>query len=75
MDKIKEIAMYALGAVIVIGFFTLLGLLATRGIPANNAELLHLSIGALIGSFGTVVTYFYGSSLGSKEKTKILGDK
>lgn len=73
--KAKDIAMYILGAIIVLGFFGLLGMLIIKGIPQTNEQLLNIAIGSLLAAFGTVVGYFYGSSAGSKEKTEIIGKK
>lgn len=72
MKKISEIYMYVLGALIVVGFFVLLGLLIFKGVPAENKEVLYLVIGALISSFTGVVQFFFGSSKGSKDKTQHL---
>lgn len=68
----KDIFQYSLGGVIVVGFFLLLIVLANKGIPDQNKDLLNLVVGALIGSFATVVGYFYGSSKGSAEKNELL---
>ncbi len=66
--KVKDIFQYVLGGLIVVGFFILLYLLLSSDIPPDNKDLLNLVVGALIGSFATVVGYFYGSSKGSAEK-------
>ena len=71
----KKVAIIILGALIVLGFFTLLGLLIFQEIPATNNELLYLAVGALISGFATVVGYFYGSSAGSAQKTDMLKPK
>ena len=71
----KESYMYILGSLIVIGFFGLLYLLIRFSIPAENINMLNIVVGALIGSFTTVVGYFFGSSKGSAEKTQLLNDK
>ena len=73
--KAKLTAMYVLGALIVLGFFTLLALLIFKEVPVSNNDVLNLSIGALITGFATVVGYFYGSSAGSASKTDILAGK
>lgn len=70
--KAKSIFQYLLGALIVAGFFVLMIVLVYRNVPAENKDLLNLVVGALIGSFATVVGYFYGSSLGSSEKNELL---
>jgi len=71
-DLMAIIAKYILGALIVLGFFSLLGILMYMTIPEGNSDLLYLAVGALIGSFTTVVGYFYGSSQGSKDKDRLL---
>lgn len=71
----KDAFQYILGAVIVTGFFILLYLLIKQEVPASNTDVLNLVIGALIGSFSTIVGYFYGSSKGSSEKTDLLHKK
>jgi len=68
----KQFFQYVLGAVIVVGFFLLLYLLLRNAIPDQNKEVLNIVIGALIGSFSSIVGYFYGSSLGSSEKNDLL---
>jgi hypothetical protein len=75
MKKTREIAMYILGGIILIGFFTLLYIIIFVGVPEQNKELLNITVGALIGSFTSVVGYFYGSSVGSKNKDELMGVK
>jgi len=70
--KAKDIAMYVLGALIVLGFFTLLGILIFVQVPTGNNDVLNLAIGALITGFATVIGYFYGSSAGSAAKNDLL---
>ena len=72
MEKLKELYMYLLGAIIVAGFFLLLYFLIYQQIPADNKDILNIAVGALIGSFGSIVSYFYGSSKGSADKTEML---
>ena len=70
--KAKDIAMYILGALIVVGFFALLGILIFNPVPQGNNDVLNLAIGALITGFATVIGYFYGSSAGSAAKNDLL---
>lgn len=70
--KYKEIFQYILGALIVSGFFALLILLVLSAVPTENKDLLNLVVGALIGSFSGIVSYFFGSSLGSSKKDELL---
>ena len=66
----KEIYMYVLGAIICIGFFICLWLLSTSEMPPANENMLYMVIGALVAKFSDVVSYFYGSSKGSADKTE-----
>lgn len=52
-------------------FVLMLGLFFVE-IPEGNKEILYLLAGAIIGAFGTSVTYWLGSSDGSAQKTAIL---
>ena len=70
--KARNVFMYILGALIVAGIFTIIGLLIFRPMPPDNADLLNLTIGALLAAFGGVVNYFYGSSKGSADKNDLL---
>lgn len=73
--SIKDLYMYILGAVIVLGVFTIIGMLVWVVIKHPETPLLPvltMAVGALIAAFGSVVQYFYGSSKGSSDKTAIL---
>jgi hypothetical protein len=70
--KTDKLFQYILGALIVTGFFILLYLLISKNIPEPNKDLLNLVVGALIGSFATVVGYFFGSSSGSAKKDETI---
>ena len=72
MEK-TDIFKYIIGGMIIAGFFVLLIFLAFKPIPEGNGELLYLVVGSLVGSFGTIVTYNFGSSAGSAEKAKTIG--
>ncbi len=70
-----KIYMYVLGAIIVIGFYIVLGIVFRQAIPEVNHDVVMLLIGALIAKFADVVGYFYGSSKGSADKTDLLNNK
>jgi len=70
--KAKNIFQYSLGGLIVIGFFVLMYLLLAQAVPEQNKDILNIVVGALIGSFTSIVGYFYGSSLGSADKNELL---
>jgi len=70
--RINFLAMLILAAIVVIGFFALLYFFVFIGIPVQNEALLNIAVGALIGSFTSVIGYFFGSSAGSANKTDIM---
>jgi hypothetical protein len=75
MEKLKSIAMYVLAGLIVVCFFVTLGLLVFKTIPTENKDLFNLAMGTELAGMATIVGYFYGSSMGSKEKTDLLNKK
>lgn len=75
MKNTREILMYVLGAFIVGGFFALLYVLLFTVIPEQNKSILDIVIGALISAFTSIVSYFYGSSVGSRDKSEMLNNK
>ena len=69
--KAKDIFFYALGAIVVLGFFIILGIKVIKG---NDLASENLMLGALIGAFGTVVGYWYGSSSSSAKKDETISN-
>ena len=72
--KTKDIFQYILAGLIIIGFFILLIALVYIPIPESNKDLLNLVVGALIGSFATIVGYFFGSSSSSAKKDETISN-
>lgn len=68
----RDINLYVLAWTIVIGFFGLMGILIFKVIPTANSSMLNLVVGALLGSFTTVIGYFFGSSKSSSDKTELM---
>lgn len=66
-----------LAVVVVIGFFGVLYVVAVHGasISDETREPLLILLGALTAAFGQVFNFFFGSSAGSQEKTKVLSRK
>ena len=67
---IEQAFMYILAISIAAGLFILIGLLIYRSIPPENKDLLNIVIGAFLAAFSSIITYFFGSSKGSSEKTE-----
>ena len=70
--KVKDIYMYSLGALVVIGFFALIYMVFFTAIPTVNKEIGLMVIGALVANFNQIVAYFFGSSKGSADKTEMM---
>lgn len=62
----------AIGAVIIFGFFIVLGAMVARRLPAGAETEFSIMLGALATMTAAVVNYFFGSSAGSKEKTRLM---
>lgn len=62
------------GAVVLLCFCLIIYSLAFRAIPESNKEIFIHTIGIVEGAVIGIVTYYYGSSSGSKAKTDILED-
>ena len=62
----------ALGALIIFGFFIVLGVMVARRLPAGAETEFSIMLGALATMTAAVVNYFFGSSAGSKEKTRLM---
>lgn len=72
MKTTKEYYMYVLGGLITLGIFSIIAFLVFKPIPEANNELLYMLLGILAAKFSDVVSYFFGSSKGSADKTELL---
>lgn len=61
--------------VVILCAIILFVLLLLVDVPIGIKDPLMIAFGVFMAKFQTVVDYFFGSSEGSKEKTKMLGDK
>jgi hypothetical protein len=73
-SKGKDIYMYILGAIIVIGSFIIVGMMIYHEVPAGSKDTINIAIGILLASAGSVVGYFYGSSKSSADKTDAMAE-
>jgi hypothetical protein len=68
----RDIYLYVLASVIVGGFFGLVGILIFRSVPQDASGVIFTLFGSLAAGFGAVISYFFGSSKGSVDKTELL---
>jgi hypothetical protein len=62
----------ALGGLIIAGFFIVLAAMVARRLPPGAETEFSIMLGALATMTAAVVNYFFGSSAGSREKTRLL---
>ena len=67
-DNNRYILAWFLGA----GFFILILVLIFFDIKDGSKEIVYTLLGSFGTAFGMAINYFFGSSEGSKEKTKML---
>ena len=76
MDKVKDIGFkHVIGAGMVVYFGVVIYSLAFRKIPEDNREVFVHMLGILEGVIVTIVTYYYGSSSGSKAKSETIQEE
>lgn len=65
----RDTNLYLLAWTIIFGFFGLMSILLFVKIPEDSTGVIFMLFGALSASFGAVVSYFFGSSKGSADKS------
>lgn len=71
---VKDYTPTLLAVTVTLGFFGLLGLICFHEPPSGMKDILLAMIGALSTAWISVVSYYFGSSSGSTEKTHLLAD-
>lgn len=68
----KDVNLYLLAWVIVLGFFGLVAILIFHELPKDSNGVIFMLFGALSAGFGSVIGYFFGSSKSSADKSELL---
>ncbi|MFH1491139.1 MAG: hypothetical protein ABII06_19705 [Pseudomonadota bacterium] len=71
----RDLNLYVLSWLVIVGFFVLLGFMYFTVIPMDNVGPVNQLFGALAAGFGMVLQYFFGSSKSSADKTALLAEK
>jgi hypothetical protein len=67
-DNTPKILAYA----ITVGFFSILVFMLFATVPAGSRDILNVMLGTFGTGWAGVISYYFGSSVGSAEKTKLL---
>lgn len=54
------------------GFFGVLGFMMTHSVPDDVRDVLNIMVGSLGTAWVSIVTFYFGSSAGSEDKTAML---
>jgi hypothetical protein len=61
-----------IACVVIVGFFAILLVMMFKDLPPSSKEAALIMLGALGSAFTGVISYYYGSTAGSAEKSKLL---
>ena len=67
-DTNRYILAWFLGA----GYFATIIMLVFFEVKEGSAQIVNIMLGSFGTAFGMAISYFFGSSEGSKEKTKLI---
>lgn len=70
--EVKDNTPKVLAYAITIGFFAVLATLMFGDIPEQSKDVLYIMLGTLGTAWSGVISYYYGSTSGSAEKSKLL---
>ena len=70
--SVKDWTPTAFGAVMILGFFSVVWYMLIEVIPEANQRILDMLLGSLMGSVTSIVAYYFDSSAGSAAKHSLL---
>lgn len=73
--QLKDWVPSMLAALVLLGFFGAFAAMLFYPLPDGSKESLYILLGALASMATSVMTYYFGSSAGSAEKTRLLSDR
>lgn len=68
----RDYTLSLLAIALVVGFFTVCGVMMYKPLPDGQSEVVYMLFGNLGSGFTAVLGYYFGSSKGSSEKTTML---
>ncbi len=71
---INKITLPILAAFVTFGFFGILAYMLKYTVPPENKDILNIMLGSLGTAWVGIVTYYFGSSSGSKDKDQQISD-
>jgi len=71
----RDIQLYALAWIVVSGFFGLCWALMRIPLPPASNDVVFILFGSMASGFTMVLTYFFGSSRSSQDKTQLLAGR
>ena len=69
---LHDVTPTALAALVTAGFFGMLAIMAFHDLPTGNRDMLNIMLGSLGAAWVAVVSYYFGSSAGSRAKDQAL---
>ncbi len=65
----------ALSALFIVGYFTMMGLFFSEHLTIPMDDSFKILLGVLTASIPQILAFWFGSSIGSKQKTDLMGAK